>query len=81
MSVQNKLQRLTRLHNQNALARAAGISKSALRDALSGARKPHNGTLLALALALDVDPDWLADDSKSWPPVRNPSEVRVVAVA
>lgn len=77
MTIDEKLKRLTKAHNLNALARVAGVSKVTLHLALNGSRQPHNGTILLLARALNVDDQWLSDDAQDWPPVWKHSEGRI----
>jgi transcriptional regulator with XRE-family HTH domain len=70
MTVSEKLQRLCRLANKAAVAKAAGITENTLGAAIAGTRRPHNATLKALASVLEVDAEWLCDDSRGLPVVR-----------
>jgi hypothetical protein len=81
MPLSEKLERLTRLHNVGAIARAAEVHRDTLNYAIAGRRRPRRVVISALARVLNVDPDWLADDAQDWPPVWKHSEGRVAAVA
>jgi transcriptional regulator with XRE-family HTH domain len=70
MTIREKLQRLLDLHNTAAVARRAGIHPESLRSILKGRFQPSRETTVALADALKIDVGWLADDRRTWPPIR-----------
>jgi DNA-binding XRE family transcriptional regulator len=79
MSIREKLLRLTELHNKAAVAHKAGIHPETFRAILKGRFQPSRETAVALAHALGIDPGWLVDDSRSWPPVRVERELEGAA--
>jgi len=81
MTLAEKLNRLTKCHNLSRLAEASAISKYAIFKALKGKSRPRPATIVMLAQALNVDADWMADDSRDWPPVWAHREGRVAAVS
>ncbi len=70
MTLQSKLARLMALYRKRAVAEAAGVSAMTLSNVLSGKHQPTVKTVFGLARVLGVDPGWLLDDAKGWPPVR-----------
>jgi plasmid maintenance system antidote protein VapI len=70
MTIHEKLERLTRLMNRKAVCEAAAIGPMTLGNILHRKSSVMAPTALALARVLGVDPGWLIDDSKGWPPVR-----------
>lgn len=73
MTIREKLARLTELANTSAVSRRAGLDRSTLWRILQGKSAPRVKALIALANALGVDPGWLIDPSRGWPPVRTES--------
>jgi DNA-binding XRE family transcriptional regulator len=69
MNIIEKLWRLTKLTNKQAVAREAGIHGNTLVSILSGKRNPSLPTARALARTLGVDLGWLVDDSRGFPAV------------
>jgi transcriptional regulator with XRE-family HTH domain len=70
MTIREKLARLTELANKGAVSRRAGLDRSTLWRILQGKSTPRVEALVALAKVLGVDPGWLVDPSRGWPPVR-----------
>jgi hypothetical protein len=70
MRAREKLERLTRLHNKSATSLAAGLGHQYLFNVLSGIHNLGARPAVALAKVLEVDPGWLLDDSRGWPPLR-----------
>jgi len=52
------------------ICRDAGLSESTLWRIIDAHHTPSTVVAAKLARALSVDPGWLIDDSKGWPPVR-----------
>ena len=69
MTFAEKLKRLLRDMNISAVARRSCTSATAVHNYLNGSI-PGIDIALRLARVLGVDPGWLIDDSKDWPPVR-----------
>lgn len=70
MTIHEKLHRLTRYSNRSAIARAAGLAHTYLHTMLARKSNISADAGVALAGVLEVDGDWLMDDSWGWPPVR-----------
>jgi transcriptional regulator with XRE-family HTH domain len=81
MTLADKLRKSTSLHNQRALANAAGVAAETLRKAMNGEARPRRATLAVIARILNVDAQWLSDDAQEWPPVWSHHEGRVIAFA
>jgi transcriptional regulator with XRE-family HTH domain len=81
MTIHDKLARLLEIANRSAVCRKAGLSQPTLPNLLSRRSRPGVDTALKLARALGVDPGWLIDDSKGWPPIRVESAEPVVSSA
>lgn len=67
-----KLARLTDDLNKSQVARDAGLSPTAISDYLQKGYIPRIDNALALARALKVPLDWLADNDQDWPPPTSP---------
>jgi transcriptional regulator with XRE-family HTH domain len=62
-----KLKQLTADENKSKLARAAGLSSTAISDYLQKGYIPRADKAIKLARALDVPTDWLFDDEADFP--------------
>lgn len=67
MRFREKLRKLAR--NQSELARRTGLAPSAINEMAAGRRRPYLDQGFAIARALGVPLDYLADDSQDSPPV------------
>jgi len=70
MTFHEKLRRLLEDMNRTKVARRAGILPTNINNYLRRESVPGIDAALKLARALGIDPGWLIDDSKGWPPVR-----------
>jgi transcriptional regulator with XRE-family HTH domain len=86
MSIGEKLTKLLRLYRKGAIASEAGITTATLRTVIQGKHKPSMDTVLGLARVLNVDPGWLIDPTREFPPQQagaraNSKTDRLAAVA
>ena len=65
-----KLSRLTELSNKSAICRRASLPPGAISQILRVRYIPGGDVILNLARVLAVDPGWLIDDRRGWPPER-----------
>jgi transcriptional regulator with XRE-family HTH domain len=70
MSIHEKLARLTETYHRTAVCRRAGLHPTTLWRLLKSNQMPTVEVVLALSRTLGVDPGWLIDDHRNWPPVR-----------
>jgi transcriptional regulator with XRE-family HTH domain len=70
MGFHEKLRRLFKDMNMSAVCRRAGLKRVSVGNMLARESMPAVDTAAKLARALDVDPGWLIDDERNWPPVR-----------
>lgn len=70
MTIHQKLERLTEFSNLAAISKAAGLGTSTLNNMLVRKTDPSTRVVIGLARVLGVDPGWLVDDTREWPPVR-----------
>jgi transcriptional regulator with XRE-family HTH domain len=63
-----KLRRLTLDHNRAAVCRRAGLSENSIHRILARKQTPRADVAARIARALGVDPGWLIDDNRGWPP-------------
>jgi transcriptional regulator with XRE-family HTH domain len=70
MTFTEKLRRLTDDRVKQKISLRAGLPSTAISNYLSKGTIPNATTAVQIARALEVDPGWLIDDSKGWPPVR-----------
>jgi transcriptional regulator with XRE-family HTH domain len=70
MKPHEKLERLTRLMKQKQVSQAAGLGVTTLTNILRRKSSLAWKTAVSIARVLGVDPAWLMDESKGWPPVR-----------
>jgi hypothetical protein len=68
MTLHEKLARLTELSHKSAVSRRAGLHPTTLWRIIKTGQSPSVDVALALAKALCVDPGWLIDDARQWPP-------------
>ncbi|MEM9414981.1 MAG: helix-turn-helix transcriptional regulator [Planctomycetota bacterium] len=78
MTINEKLRRLFDTRNMAAVARIAGVGRTAVNKYCNASVTPRSDVALRLARALDVSVEWLIDDEQGWPPVyvnhKSPSE-------
>jgi len=70
MTIHEKIERLTQLSNRSAVSKAAGLGSSSLTTMLYRKSDVAASSAASLARVLGVDPGWLIDDTREWPPVR-----------
>ncbi len=70
MTIHDKLRQLLETANYTAVCRKAEIPQTTLHNMLARSSTPGIDTALKIARALSVDPGWLIDDTRGWPPVR-----------
>ena len=70
MTILEKLRRLTEDMHKSRVAKRAGLPATALSNYLNRGSIPSACIAARLARALGVDPGWLIDDTRGWPPVR-----------
>jgi transcriptional regulator with XRE-family HTH domain len=70
MTFHEKLQRLTEDMHKTKVSRRAGLSPTAISVYIDKKYTPGIGIAVRIARALGVDPGWLIDDAREWPPVR-----------
>lgn len=70
MTFKDKLVRLMNVRNikPSALADSLGVSRSAVNSWTHKGNIPYADTGIKLSRKLDVDPNWLFDSTRSWPP-------------
>lgn len=66
MGISEKL--AAQIQNQSAISRMTGISQSAISEAASGRRRLYVDQAFAIARALNISLDYLADDEQEEPP-------------
>lgn len=72
MNFHEKLKKLTELSNRSAICRAAGLHETTISGWIYCETVPQIDTAFKIAKVLNVSLDWLADDSKDWPPIPLP---------
>lgn len=70
MNFTQKLVRLCETRNRAATSKSVGLPATALSDYINKGNLPRLDKALAVAKALYVSLEWLADDKQEWPPVR-----------
>ncbi len=70
MTFHEKLNRLTQDMHKTKVSIRAGLAPTAISGYLDKGYMPGINIAVRIARALGVDPGWLIDDSKGWPPVR-----------
>jgi transcriptional regulator with XRE-family HTH domain len=82
MNIHGKLRSLLKNMNKSAVCKSVNLSVATLEGIIGERRSiPNANTALKLARALGVDPGWLIDDSKGWPPVRVEKNEEAAAAA
>lgn len=72
MTIHEKLERLTRFASRSAVSKAAGFGTATLATTLARRSGVTTDMAAAFARVLGVDPAWLMDDRRSWPPLMVP---------
>lgn len=70
MTIHEKLRRLARNMKLASISREAGLAVSYLHNTLKDNRLPSVDSAARIARTLGVDPGWLIDDTRGWPPTR-----------
>jgi hypothetical protein len=70
MEFREKLRRLLINMNVSSIARECRIPAGNIHNYIHRGSIPGIGVAAKLARALGVDPGWLIDNSRGWPPVR-----------
>jgi transcriptional regulator with XRE-family HTH domain len=74
MTIHEKLAKLTESYQRSAVCRRAGLHPTTLWRILKTGQMPTVEVVLSLARTLGIDPGWLIDDSRGWPPARTCAE-------
>lgn len=80
MTITEKIKALMQDRRINVIAKRVGVHPITMTSYSKGAI-PGADVALKLARALGVDPGWLVDDSRGWPPVRVESPTPPVSPA
>jgi hypothetical protein len=70
MTIHEKIERLTEFSSKSAVSSAAHLGPNFVGAVLRRRSAITTKAAVAIANVLEVDPGWLVDDSKGWPPVR-----------
>jgi len=70
MTFHEKISRLLVNMNRSAVSRASGVKLPTLQNYLVKRSLPNIDNAAKLARTLGVDPGWLIDDTRGWPPAR-----------